>query len=158
MPVPRLADIVLVSSHPADIDFWQANKALYAAERIVKRGGDIILVTPCPEGLAGQEEHVSTMEALAGVPSRRLYHEAVRRGLHDYAALTISDIAARCTDSTWVTVVSDGLSDAHLSVLGFERAENVEQALTVALRRQGRGAGIVVVTHGGETLGVVSSA
>ena len=41
VPVPGLADIVLVSSYPADIDFWQANKALYAAEQIVKRGGTL---------------------------------------------------------------------------------------------------------------------
>ncbi len=68
VPVPSLADIVLVSSYPADIDFWQANKALYSAEKIVKRGGDIILLTPCPEGLSGQQEHVATLEALVWHP------------------------------------------------------------------------------------------
>ena len=157
VPVPSLADIVLVSSYPADIDFWQANKALYAAERIVKRGGDIILLAPCPEGFAGQAEHVRTLEALAGIPSRRLYHEARRQGLHDYAALTVSDIAARCRDSAWVTVVSDGLIDEHVSALGFERAGSVEEALARALRRQGDEAGIVAITHGGETLPVLES-
>jgi len=157
VPVPSLADIVLVSSYPADIDFWQANKALYAAERIVKRGGDIILATPCPEGLAGQEEHVRTLEALAGIPSRRLYHAAREQGLHDYAALTVSDISARCSDTGWVTVVSDGLTDEQVSILGFERAPSVGDALEVALRRQGDDAGIVVLTHGGESLPVLRS-
>ena len=155
--IPRLADVTISSSYPADIDFWQANKALYAAERIVKRGGDIILLAPCPEGFAGQAEHVRTLEALAGIPSRRLYHEARRQGLHDYAALTVSDIAARCRDSAWVTVVSDGLIDEHVSALGFERAGSVEEALARALRRQGDEAGIVAITHGGETLPVLES-
>lgn len=156
VPVPRLADIVLVSSYPANIDFWQANKGLYAAEQIVKRGGDVILLTPCPEGLSSQREHVATLEALAGIPSRDLFHETQRRGIHDYAALTVSNIAACCHELAWVTVVSEGLSDAALGVLGFERAASVEEALDVALKRQGEEASIVVLPHGGETLPVLS--
>ena len=155
VPVPALADIVVVSSHPADIDFWQANKGLYAAEQIVKRGGDIILVTPCPEGLSSQQEHVATMEALQRKPSRILYHEAVKLGLSDFAALTVSDVAARCRELAWVTIVSDGLSDDDIGVLGADRAASVEDALEAALSRQGGQASVVVLTHGGECLPVV---
>lgn len=157
VPVPRLADIVVVSSHPADIDFWQANKALYAAEKIVKRGGDIILLTPCPEGLSGQQEHVATLEALAGIPSRRLWHETRRQGLHDYAALTVSNISACCSELAWVTVVSDGLTEQEVGILGFDRAGSVEEALQTALKRQGEGASVLVLTHGGETVPIIRS-
>jgi nickel-dependent lactate racemase len=156
--VPRLADIAVVSSHPADVDFWQANKGLYAAERIVKRGGDIILLTPCPEGLSSQREHVSTLEALQGIPSRSLFHEARRQGVDDYAALTVSNIAACCRELAWVTVVSHGLTEDDISVLGLERADSVDEALDRALKRQGDGASIVFLTHGGETLPVVRPA
>jgi nickel-dependent lactate racemase len=156
VPVPRLVDIVLTSSHPADIDFWQANKGLYTSERIVKRGGDVILVTPCPEGLSSQQDHVMTMEALEGIPSRCLYHEAIQRDLHDYAALTVSGIAACVRELAWVTVVSDGLTDHELEVLGFERAETVQQALEKALERQGPEASIAVLTHGGETVPILA--
>lgn len=155
VPVPALADIVLASSYPADIDFWQANKGLYAAEQIVKRGGDIILVTPCPEGISSQREHVETMAALAGKPSRTLYHEAVRLGLGDYAALTVSDTVARCQELAWVTIVSDGLSEEDFRILGTGRAATVEQALATALERQGPQATIVVLPHAGECLPVV---
>lgn len=156
VPIPRLADIVVVSSYPADIDFWQANKGLYAAEQIVKRGGDIILLTPCPEGLSSQREHVATLEALAGFSSRHLFHKARRQGIQDYAALTVSNIAACCKELAWVTVISEGLTDDALGVLGFERADSVEEALEIALKRQGEEASIVVLTHGGETLPVLS--
>lgn len=155
VPVPSLADIVIVSSHPADLDFWQANKGLHAAERIVKRGGDIILLTPCPEGLSSQREHVSTLEALAGIPSRSLYHETRRQGIDDYAALCVSDVAARCRELAWVSVVSDGLTHDEVAVLGFDHAGSVEEALERALKRQGDEASIVVLTHGGETLPVL---
>ena len=156
VPVPQLADIVLVSSHPADIDFWQANKGLYSSERIVKRGGDIILVTPCAEGLSSQSHHVMTMEALKGLPSRDLYHEAQRKGLDDYAALTVSSIAACCRELAWVSIVSDGLTDREIDVLGFERAGSVQEALQQALQRQGDDASIAVLTHGGETVPVLA--
>jgi nickel-dependent lactate racemase len=149
---PSLADIVITSSYPADIDFWQANKGLYASERVVKRGGDIILVTPCPEGVSTQEEHVETVEALARLPSRQQYHEAQKRGIEDYAALCVSDIAARCRELAWVTVVSDGLSDDQIARLGMDPADSVAEALERALDRQGEDATIMVLTHGGETL------
>jgi nickel-dependent lactate racemase len=157
VPVPALGDIVLVSSHSADIDFWQANKGLYAAEQIVKRGGEIILVTPCPEGLSSQSEHVETLEALQGIPSRELYRETQRLGIEDYAALTVSNIAACCQELGWVTVVSDGLTEHDVGVLGFDRAASVEEALARALERQGSDASIVVLTHGGETLPVLEA-
>jgi len=158
IPIPRLADIVLVSSHPADIDFWQANKGLYAAERLVKRGGDVILVTPCPEGISSQSEHVEAIAALSGMPSRELYHASVRLGIEDYAALALSDTCARCSELAWITVVSDGLTREHVQMLGLESNKTVERALAKAFRRQGRDASIVVLTHGGESLPVIAAA
>jgi len=154
--VPALADIVITSSHQADIDFWQANKGLYASERIVKRGGDIILVTPCPERLSSQPEHVEALAASRDIPSRMLYHEARRHGLEDYAALCVSDISARCRELAWVTVVSDGLTAEDVSILGLDRASSVEEALDRALARQGDDASILVLTHGGETVPVLA--
>lgn len=158
IPIPRLADIVLVSSHPADVDFWQANRGLYAAERVVKRGGDIILVTPCPEGISSQREHFEAIAALRGLPSRELYHASVRLGIEDYAALALSDTCARCTELAWVTVVSTGLTKEHVKILGLEPAESVDAALAKAFRRQGSDASIVVLTHGGESLPVIAAA
>ncbi|MEG1799222.1 MAG: nickel-dependent lactate racemase, partial [Synergistaceae bacterium] len=44
------ADIVVVSSYPADIDFWQGIKGLTSAYFAVKQGGAVILASPCREG------------------------------------------------------------------------------------------------------------
>ena len=49
--IPELADITIVSSHPCDIDYWQAMKGLVSAYFAVKKGGYIIFVAPCYEGL-----------------------------------------------------------------------------------------------------------
>lgn len=37
-PIPEEADIVLSSSHPCDLEFWQAHKTLYPSDLAVKAG------------------------------------------------------------------------------------------------------------------------
>ena len=54
--VRRRADIVIAGSYPADLDFWQASKALTSADHLVRDGGTVILVTPCPEGIGPHDE------------------------------------------------------------------------------------------------------
>ena len=56
IPVDRRADIVVVSAggYPADMNLYQAYKALDNALDAVKRGGVIILVAECPEGHGNQ--------------------------------------------------------------------------------------------------------
>lgn len=158
VPVPALADIVIVSSYPADIDYWQACKGLFAAELVVKRGGDVILVTPCPERISSTPDHVQTIHALKGVPSRELFQEAARQGLDDLVAVGVSMIAARVNELAWVQVVSEGLNDDDLRTLGHTPAADVEGALRTALTRQGDDAQIMVITHGGEVYPVVRPA
>jgi nickel-dependent lactate racemase len=54
--VDRRADIVVVSAggHPADMNLYQAYKGLDNVLDAVKRGGVIILVAECPEGIGDQ--------------------------------------------------------------------------------------------------------
>jgi nickel-dependent lactate racemase len=54
--VDRRADIVVTScgGNPADINLFQAHKAVESALEVVKRGGVIILVAECPEGHGNQ--------------------------------------------------------------------------------------------------------
>lgn len=156
VPVPALADIVVVSSYPADIDYWQGIKGLFAAELVVKRGGDIILATPCRERIAGTPEHVHSMTALAGLPSKRIRHEAERRGIRDLAGVNTAVVAARINELAWVSVYSDGLTDEDLRVLGHERATSIDDGLRHAFARQGPQAKVLVITHGGETCPVLA--
>lgn len=50
--VEEASDVVVVSpsGYPKDINLYQAQKALDAAERVLKPGGQIILVADCPDG------------------------------------------------------------------------------------------------------------
>lgn len=61
--VTEKADVVIVSSHPADQDFWQSPKAIYGAEPALKgeRGGTIILLSPNYEGIGPHPEYPACM-------------------------------------------------------------------------------------------------
>ena len=149
-PIPVLPDIIVVSSYPADLDYWQGIKGLFAAEPVIKRGGDIILATPCSEGISSNAHHLDAMRAMKGVPSKAIRHVGKTEGIEDLAGLNTATVAARINELAFVQVVSAGLSDDDLEVLGHERAGTVQEALTRALERQGDDARVLVITHGGD--------
>ena len=149
-PVTVLPDIIVVSSHPANLDYWQGIKGLFAAEPVIKRGGDIILATPCWEGISTNPHHLGAMRAMKGVPSRQIRHEGAARGIEDLAGLNTATVAARINELAFVQVVSEGLSDDDLAALGHQRAASVQAGLDRALARQGQDARVLVITHGGD--------
>jgi nickel-dependent lactate racemase len=128
------------------------------SELIVKRGGDIILATPCTEGISGTAEHVESIAAMAGLPSKLMRHEAHKLGIADLAGVNTAVVAARINELAWVSVFSEGLTDRDLQILGHERALSVQKGLERALERQGPGPGakVIVITHGGETCPVLA--
>jgi nickel-dependent lactate racemase len=153
--VTALADVVVVSSFPSDVDYWQGIKGLFAAELVVRRGGDIILATPCPEGIAGTKEHERTIAALAGIPSREMRMRAKQLGLADLAGVNTAVVAARINELAWVGVYTL-MTDAQLRVLGHTRAHTVQEGLDDALARQGPDAKVLVITHGGDICPMLS--
>lgn len=48
----QAADITISSAYPSDYDFTQADKGLFSAEIATKPKGEIILLSPCYEGIA----------------------------------------------------------------------------------------------------------
>jgi nickel-dependent lactate racemase len=51
LPIERRADITIVSAMSKGIDVYQAGKAINAAWRATKKGGRILLLAPCPDGI-----------------------------------------------------------------------------------------------------------
>jgi lactate racemase len=157
VPVPAMPDIIVVSSYPADVDFWQGAKGLFPCELVIKRGGDIILATPCPERIA-IHEHTEVLRKLKGLPSKVGRHEAPRRGIDDLTAANVAVWMARMNELAWISIYSDGLTDEDLDILGVARAASLQSAVDEAFRRQGPAAKVLVMTHGGELCPVLRPA
>jgi nickel-dependent lactate racemase len=139
----------VAGSHPCDLDFWQAHKSLYPAQIMVKRGGTIVLATPCPEGISPVHKdlkdfaHLSSREILEGHDSGRITNGVA-------AALAAAWAMAR--EKAPVVTWSPGLSDEEFKALGHAKAPNLRWAVEEALRRQGPEAKISVLTHAPDTL------
>ncbi len=50
--VPEYVDLVVSDTRDHDADMTQANKGLFSAALAVKQGGEILLVTDCPDGVS----------------------------------------------------------------------------------------------------------
>lgn len=155
--VPAPADIVIVSSHPCDIDYWQAEKGIISAYFAVRRGGVIIFVAPCPEGLEHNHPRLRDWLKLDYAEARAA---ARASSPEDTAADLISaDLAilnARIREKADILLVSDGLTPADAAVLGYRKLASLQEAVDLACRRFPAGT-IGVLPRGGDCLPIIAS-
>ena len=150
--IPEEANIVLSSSHPCDIEFWQAHKTLYPSDLAVKAGGIIIIATPCPEGVAMTHKDILEVTphdacGIRGMVSCKL--------LHDEVAAALAIAWAQVKERESVYIVSDGICSEDAVKLGFTHFETVQDALGAALRKKGDHARITVLTHAPDMMPVI---
>ena len=139
-------DIAVVSSFPADVDFWQAGKAVYSGELLVRDGGTMILVTPCPDGVVHNHDLLSYMSS-----SPETLLEAMAGGrTPDRAAAAVGVRIGMILRRIRVVVVSDGLTRADIEGLGFRPSAGLQEAIDQGIDEYGDGCTISVLTHGGD--------
>jgi nickel-dependent lactate racemase len=150
--IPEEADIVLSSSHPCDIEFWQAHKTLYPSDLAVREGGIIIVVTPCPEGVAMTHRDILEVTPRDACGIR----EMVSCGqLQDEVAAALAIAWAQVKERESVYLVSDGIGPGDAEKLGFTHFKTVQEALDEALRKNGDRARVTVLTHAPDMLPVI---
>ncbi|MBN1357695.1 nickel-dependent lactate racemase [Candidatus Bathyarchaeota archaeon] len=152
--VDRRADIVVVSSggYPADINLYQAYKALDNALEVTKRGGTIIVVAECPEGHGNQVfyDWMTRMEDLKKV-EREVKRHFELGGHKAYYLL-------KALKSHQIILVSS-LPDYYANgVFKLKTARAVNDALREALKTGGSQARVWVMPQGNSTLPGVKSA
>lgn len=151
--VPEQADIVIADSFPKDIELWQAAKALYAADLMVKPGGVVILVSPCIEGVSRahplilQRGYTTEEQTICEVDSGQLTNLSVASHCLRVGRL-IKDKAAGI-------MVKNGIPREDQVHLGFIPANTPQEALEKAFALVGENATVAVLRHGGEALPVV---
>ncbi len=142
------ADITIVSSYPADLEFWQAHKGLASGDIANREGGGIILVTPCYEGIS--VAHKNWGELLNHEPEE-LKDMILNNRVEDYVAAGLALAIAIERSKHKVCIVSEGLSYKDAEKLKFEKFQTIEEALDYLKRIYGEESKINLLTHGGET-------
>lgn len=153
----ELADIVVASSSPADIDYWQGIKGLTSAYFAVKHGGAIILAAPCPEGMV--HNHPLYAHWLAS-PMEDVVKAIKESSPYDMDTDVISAVVAlgsrRTLNKAKVYMVSDGLSDEEIRAIGYIPAGSVQEALDAELAAK-PGASVGILPQGGISLPILKT-
>jgi len=146
--VDRRADIVVVSpgGHPADINLYQAYKALDNALQIVKRGGVIILVAECDEGYGNQVFY----DWMAKLGDLKNVEREIKRGfaLGGHKAYYL----LRALQNHSIILVSSLPEYYATSVFKLKTARAVNDALMEAFKIAGSGARVWAMPYGNYVL------
>ena len=146
-PIADRADIVVVSQGgaPKDLNLYQTQKALDNAKHAVKKGGVIVLVGSCKEGLG---EHVFE-EWMTQSPDAHSMIERVQRdfqlGGHKAAAI------AMVLEDADIYLVSE-LEPEFVKQIFLTPFSDVQTAFDAALQKIGPDASVIVMPYGGSTL------
>jgi nickel-dependent lactate racemase len=151
--IPQEADIVIADSHPYDSELWLAAKGIYAAELAVQKGGVVILVSPCPEGVS--PSHPEVLEF--GYQTFEDADQKVRKGMIKKltAAAHLVHVGRVIKERAKGIMVSQGISKTETEKLGFIYARDPQEAIDIAFSLLGRDAKVAVLQRGGEILPVI---
>jgi lactate racemase len=146
---PEPADIVIVGSYPGDIDWWQAEKCLVAAYFAVKQGGLIVFAGPCHEGLVHNHPRLRDWLRLSSEEARA--KASAIDPADAEADLIAADVAianARVREKATILMMTEGLCDADVALLGYRRMPDLQTAVDHALE-QVPGGSLGVLPYGG---------
>jgi nickel-dependent lactate racemase len=148
VPIDRRADIVVVSpgGHPADINLYQAYKAIDNALHSVKRGGVIVLVAECPEGY-GNEMFYEWMTQFKDLKSVEKQIKK-RFDLGGYKAYRL----LKALEKAQIILVSTMPDYYAVNVFQLRTARALNDALDEAFKIAGRKAKVWAMPHGHLTL------
>lgn len=143
----RQADIVIVSAggYPKDINLYQAQKALDNAKHAVRKGGIIILLASCKEGLG---ERVFEKWIMKSNTADDMIEEIQRNfelGGHKAAAI------AMVLKNNDVYIVSE-LNEDLVRKAYMKPYSELQTAFNDAMNKLGYGSKVIIMPYGGSTL------
>ena len=152
VPVARRYSLVIANAFPAELDLWQTTKGLWSGELMVRDGGTLILVTPCPEGINIHPLYADYMNR----DPDELQTELDAGQVEDPNACAGAILIGRMKRRIKLGLVSSGLSRADADRMGFTYFDSVEAAIAVELDGSADPASVGVLTHSGFTIPVIT--
>jgi nickel-dependent lactate racemase len=152
--IPGEFDIVISDSFPFDQEFWQANKALDTAGQVVKKGGAIVLVSPCYEGFS--QTHSDMLEF--GYPPIETIRNMVANGRikHKVVGVHMFQVSSVAVEKAELILVSKGITKEEAEKVGFLWAETPGDAFRRALEIAGKNASVAVLEGASRMLPLVN--
>jgi nickel-dependent lactate racemase len=147
--VPHEVEVVITTpgGYPKDIDLYQSQKSMAAAEMVVKEGGTVILPAECKDGIGARGFY--DWMAAASCPQ-----DVIDRFIKEGYSIGSSKawLFSRCLKRAEVIVVTKCIDDRTLEKMFAKRADTIEEAIRMALARQGETAQIVLMRNGSDII------
>jgi len=145
--ITELYDIVICGNggYPLDLNLYQAVKSMAIGEMAVKKGGTIIAVNECIEGIGiGQDKFKELM--FSGMAPQEIHKKILTKEIVVPDQWEIQ-ILARILMKADVLVISE-LNENEIGNIGLKYAETVEDAIMGCLKKYGSNASILVLPNG----------
>ncbi|MFQ1020812.1 nickel-dependent lactate racemase [Tardisphaera saccharovorans] len=142
--VPFKADVTVVTNGgaPLDLNLYQAVKGMTTAARVTKRGGAIVILSRCREGIG--HESFRELAAYSKNPSKILDRIRQEEPIRDqWQVQKLEQVLLKSK----VVVVSEGVKEKDVEELNMIPASSFDEALEIALRLAG-GDKIVAIPGG----------
>ena len=135
--ITEFADIVIIGTSKAASNMWANGTGPGWIETVIKRGGTIVLMAPCPDGVADEHPDVLKYGYKTSFSQVRQFVEAGI--IQDKAA---ADHIARCgaqlqNKNLRCILVSKGVSALETVKLGMEYASTPQEAVDAAFQKHG---------------------
>jgi nickel-dependent lactate racemase len=131
VPFRQKADITLSSTYPIDFDLFQADKGLFSAAVCTKEGGEIILVSPCYEGVS--PAHPEAVE-LGCLSDKELWQLAQPDCDQDPLSIAEALYFNSLKQPFRVTLATEGISGDTAEKMGFSHVQPVDLSDYLARR------------------------
>ena len=145
--IPERADIVLVSQGgaPKDANLYQVQKALDNAKHAVKKGGTIILMGACNEGLGSKTFESWLLAAPTAESMIERVHKQFQLGGHKAAAI------AMVLQNASIDLISE-MDDEFVRGIFLNPQPDAQTAFDQAMAKYGENATVLAMPFGGATL------
>jgi len=146
---PGDLDVAITSGYPYDIDLYQAVRAVEYADAVVLKGGSILLLAACPDGVGGDGLY-NLMADRTKKPDDFLRDIVRRNGKVTFGVLGYQ--LARIQAEKRLYMVTDGIADSQLEAMGIRHPASLQDAVDGLLQEYGRQARVGVFPMGSSTM------
>jgi len=147
-------DIVVCGNggYPLDLNLYQAVKSMAIGEIAVKKGGTIISVNECAEGIGiGQEKFKELI--FSGMNPKVLYDKILKREIVAPDQWEIQ-VLSRILMKAEIIIVSN-LNENEIGNIGLKYAKTVEEGIKMTLKKAGLNAKLLILPNGPQILPIL---
>jgi lactate racemase len=151
--VPAACDVVVTTNAglPLDRNLYQAVKGMSAAARIVRPGGDIVMMASCVDGYPDEGAFAGIVKAAPSAAA--LTNPAIPPSLDTWQAQVLGRVLAKATVHLFTGGLSpDQIRDVHLQPIG-----DPSVAVAELVKGRGLGATVCVLPDGPLTVATVAT-